>query len=140
MSPTLQPQNNGPLKVSGAFDLVSAEGSVTRKNGDVWLCRSGQSASKPFCDSSHKRIGFSDPAHVPGDYQSKAVEVVEPGAALKVSFKPNGPVRCVGEMHVLDANAAPAWSGAQASFCRCGASNNKPFCDGTHREIGFEAA
>lgn len=140
MSPTLQPQINGPLKVSGEIDLLSADGKLTRKTGDVWLCRCGHSANKPYCDSSHKRIGFSDAARVCAEYQSKAVEAVEPGAALKVSFKPNGPVRCVGEMRVLDASAAPAWSGAQASFCRCGASKNKPFCDGTHREIGFEAA
>lgn len=52
---------NGPLEVTGAVRIVGADGSVKETDRD-WLCRCGQSAKKPFCDGSHKRAGFVDPA------------------------------------------------------------------------------
>ncbi|MBI4082075.1 MAG: CDGSH iron-sulfur domain-containing protein [Candidatus Lambdaproteobacteria bacterium] len=50
-------RHNGPYLVRGACRLVTAGGAAT---GDerMALCRCGQSANKPFCDSTHKRIGF----------------------------------------------------------------------------------
>lgn len=138
----IQPQIDGPLKIEGEIEIVDRDGELIEKRDQTWLCRCGHSASKPFCDSSHKKVAFKDAAKVSADYRSK---VLDPNAdpldtRLAISAKSNGPLRCIGEMQVLDGSGAVAWSGAQASFCRCGASNNKPFCDGTHREIGFEAA
>lgn len=51
---------NGPLKVEGALTLVDHEGNElpTKEGGPVFLCRCGASQNKPFCDGSHKRIGF----------------------------------------------------------------------------------
>ncbi|NQV87416.1 MAG: CDGSH iron-sulfur domain-containing protein, partial [Woeseiaceae bacterium] len=37
------------------------------------------------------------------------------------------------------ASGREAWHGMKAAFCRCGASNNKPFCDGQHKKIGFKS-
>jgi hypothetical protein len=51
---TLMP--NGPLKVADAR-LMGADGSVV-KEGDLFLCRCGHSANKPFCDGSHAKMGF----------------------------------------------------------------------------------
>lgn len=47
---------NGPLIVSGDYVLQGADGSEARSGGA--LCRCGESASKPFCDGSHKSAGF----------------------------------------------------------------------------------
>ncbi|MEO8241265.1 MAG: CDGSH iron-sulfur domain-containing protein [bacterium] len=54
----LQPQVNGPLKVVGSLEVVSGTGHTVNRVTQVWLCRCGQSANKPYCDGSHKAAGF----------------------------------------------------------------------------------
>jgi CDGSH-type Zn-finger protein len=135
----LQPQVDGPLKIDGEIEILAADGTLTRKTGQVWLCRCGQSKNKPFCDSSHKAAGFRDGATVAGTYQPKTLDPGTPGPSLRLTLKPNGPIRCFGEMEIQDGSGRRAWTGAQASLCRCGQSKNKPFCDGSHLKSGFEA-
>ena len=52
--------NNGSLRVEGDFEIVDMNGNPFGLAGRtrVSLCRCGQSANKPFCDSSHKTCGF----------------------------------------------------------------------------------
>ena len=52
---------DGPLKVEGNPSLHDHEGNEiqTAEDGPFFLCRSGASANKPFCDGAHKRIEFS---------------------------------------------------------------------------------
>ena len=64
---------------------------------------------------------------------------------ITVTALKNGPLMVEGdltELTVNDANGAPYdLSGkAKVFLCRCGGSVNKPFCDGQHSKIGFEAA
>lgn len=49
---------DGPLLVQGDFRLKDINGSLTEKSNITALCRCGSSANKPFCDGSHRRIGF----------------------------------------------------------------------------------
>jgi CDGSH-type Zn-finger protein len=66
-------------------------------------------------------------------------------AKVRITLRPNGPYRVEdpeGLVELVDANGnkydltgKPAYS-----LCRCGGSVNKPFCDGTHSKIGFQAA
>jgi len=135
----IQPQVNGPLKVTGDIEVVAADGTVLKRMTEAWLCRCGNSANKPFCDSSHKKAGFRDDVRV-GAYQPKVLDPGVPGTRLRITLRPNGPLRCFGEMQITDTSGSAAWIGAQASLCRCGGSKNKPFCDSTHKEIGFTAA
>ena len=139
MPNVVQPQIDGPLKVEGEIEILAADGTPLRKAVQVLLCRCGKSANKPFCDGSHKAAGFRDPVAVSPEYQPKALDPGAPGAQLRITLKPNGPLRCFGEMQLFDSKGAAAWIGGQASLCRCGSSKNKPFCDGTHRDIGFAA-
>jgi CDGSH-type Zn-finger protein len=62
--------------------------------------------------------------------------------AVKITAKPKGPFRVEGPITLIDADGTEIdLTGKPAiSLCRCGASTNKPFCDGTHSKIGFEAA
>jgi len=50
---------DGPLQVKGEVEVQDAQGNaLPLKGGDVYLCRCGQSANKPFCDGTHKKVGF----------------------------------------------------------------------------------
>jgi len=62
--------------------------------------------------------------------------------AVTIAAKPKGPFRVEGPITLIGADGVEIdVSGKPAVFlCRCGASINKPFCDGTHSKIGFEAA
>jgi CDGSH-type Zn-finger protein len=56
---SIQPSDNGPLLVKGPVVLVDVEGNeIPFKGRNIALCRCGASENKPFCDGSHRRIGF----------------------------------------------------------------------------------
>lgn len=58
----------------------------------------------------------------------------------KVTVMKNGPLRIEGDFQINDPSGASYGLGGRTviSLCRCGLSNNKPFCDGTHNHHGFK--
>ena len=62
-------------------------------------------------------------------------------ASTRITVLSNGSLRVEGDFEIVDAEGRPfGLSGrTKVSLCRCGHSKNKPFCDTTHREIGFVA-
>jgi 3-phenylpropionate/trans-cinnamate dioxygenase ferredoxin subunit len=62
-------------------------------------------------------------------------------ANVKITATRNGPYRVEGDIELLyESTPVRTKSGVTTVLCRCGASSNKPFCDGTHSKIGFQAA
>jgi CDGSH-type Zn-finger protein len=61
---------------------------------------------------------------------------------VTITVRNNGPYRVEGPVRLVDAdgNEYTLTPGKAFSLCRCGASTNKPFCDGTHSKLGFQAA
>jgi len=55
---TVEPWPNGPLFVRGHMRILADDGTVLREDTRIALCRCGASRNKPFCDGSHRRIGF----------------------------------------------------------------------------------
>jgi CDGSH-type Zn-finger protein len=52
----------------------------------------------------------------------------------------NGPLRVEGRIQLVDPNGnVVAFEKDKFSLCRCGHSSKKPFCDGTHNKVGFQA-
>lgn len=49
---------NGPLLVYGNVTVKDAQGNETKKNNVTAFCRCGQSANKPYCDGTHRKVGF----------------------------------------------------------------------------------
>lgn len=61
----------------------------------------------------------------------------EPGSPSVVVTK-NGPSAVSGGVALVDSVTGQTSPGTRYTLCRCGASKNKPFCDGSHWSIGFE--
>lgn len=61
---------------------------------------------------------------------------------VKISIRPNGPYLVEGDVELIDTNGAKidTTGRPKIALCRCGGSVSKPFCDGTHSKIGFQAA
>jgi CDGSH-type Zn-finger protein len=62
--------------------------------------------------------------------------------AGQIKATENGPYVVEGVERIIDAdgNEYDVSDRPRVSLCRCGGSTNKPFCDGTHSKLGFEAA
>jgi 3-phenylpropionate/trans-cinnamate dioxygenase ferredoxin subunit len=65
--------------------------------------------------------------------------------AIKVTIIQKGPLLVTGDLSELeiagsDGQLVDLGGKDKIFLCRCGASVNKPFCDGTHSKIGFQAA
>jgi CDGSH-type Zn-finger protein len=62
-------------------------------------------------------------------------------ADLTIQVRKNGPYKITGPINIVDAEGVPFElpAGSSVVLCRCGHSKTKPFCDTTHREIGFTA-
>ncbi|HUK19130.1 MAG TPA: CDGSH iron-sulfur domain-containing protein [Bryobacteraceae bacterium] len=59
----------------------------------------------------------------------------------KITPQHNGPIRIEGEFEICDPTGTTFGLAGRTviSLCRCGHSENKPFCDGTHNRIGFSS-
>jgi len=66
---TIKASEDGPFLVKGPVTLVDADGTEydTGNRPVLELCRCGGSSTKPFCDSTHRRIGFSAPERACGE-------------------------------------------------------------------------
>ena len=62
-------------------------------------------------------------------------------AGTKITVINNGPIRVEGDFAVVDAEGNEYGLAGRTviSLCRCGRSDNKPFCDGHHGVMGFES-
>lgn len=129
---------DGPLYAWGDLEVEVAGDRAPVREIRAALCRCGASESKPFCDNSHVECGFTAAGDLDaGRGDSAASEAVE--GPLHVGLDPNGPLLLDGPAELRSADGATRIRVHNAALCRCGASENKPFCDGSHFSIGFES-
>jgi CDGSH-type Zn-finger protein len=210
--------NHGPYLVSGAPKLTTrmpsvdghgdavawAEGPDRQSRPTLVLCRCGQSRDKPFCDGTHRKVGFDGTCsadRAPGATRRKTFQGVDivmsddeslcagygfcdphgsvwreladtrdpavrarvekqiamcPSGRLEYSARaaaapvetsyppivaiiPNGPLWVLGGIPVETVDGFTYEVRNRQLLCRCGASQNKPFCDGAHRRVQFQA-
>ena len=127
---TCEVRENGPYYFRGTLTL--APGLAQTR---MALCRCGASANKPFCDNTHKTIGFVHATALP---VAKAPPVdVDASEPVTVTPMRDGPLQVRGPLTLRDATGTTVFV-ESTYLCRCGGSSNKPYCDGTHARIGFQ--
>ena len=137
---TVHVHSDGPLLVTGDLRIGIPGGDEPVAETRVFLCRCGASKNKPFCDGAHKEIGFED--------HSESIDIanaVDDGsslnsAAVTVTLFENGPLLLDGVARIERGEPdGQIHQFSRPALCRCGASKNKPFCDGMHNRSGFTA-
>jgi CDGSH-type Zn-finger protein/uncharacterized Fe-S cluster protein YjdI len=133
---SLRIAQDGPLYVRGDLTLQAADGTPVLTETRTALCRCGQSKNKPFCDNTHIEAGFKA-----GD--SLAVAKSDPeaptGGALTIKPNTDGSYTVEGNFSIHSSDGETVYQKSGKTWlCRCGQSSSKPFCDGTHKRVGFE--
>lgn len=99
------------------------------------LCRCGASKNKPFCDGSHREISFAASGEpTTGTFDALAAR----DRPLEVRPQRNGPLAISGNLEIVSGTGRTVMKTTSTRLCRCGHSQNKPYCDGTHAKIGFK--
>jgi len=203
MSATIECRPNGPYLVKGEVALANSKGEAIATEATFALCRCGGSASKPFCDGTHKKNGFSGArlsdgandrvntyrgagvvihdnrslcAHagyctdgLPAVFREDGSPWIDAGGAgaqavletvrkcpsgalsceidgvaapemtrpPSITVGKDGPYMVAGGVALADARWGEGASREHYTLCRCGASKNKPFCDGSHWDARF---
>ncbi|PSQ96030.1 MAG: hypothetical protein BRD55_08260 [Bacteroidetes bacterium SW_9_63_38] len=127
---------NGPLLVHADAELVGADGQMLLTDTRMALCRCGRSDNKPLCDGSHDGE-FEDDGQIAVDPLSGSDDAGEKGP-LHIRATEDGPFVVEGPVTIEGADGTEI-EGHRGALCRCGASGSKPFCDGSHADLGFEA-
>jgi CDGSH-type Zn-finger protein/uncharacterized Fe-S cluster protein YjdI len=126
---------DGPLHLRGNLEIETPERVV--HDTRATLCRCGASANKPFCDGSHRDIGFShDGGFALG--APIAPPASDADGPLRVRPSRRGPLLLSGVLEIRSADLQTFARIQHPALCRCGHSGLKPFCDGTHHEVGFD--
>jgi len=132
------PVNLASIREAGPYAFrgdIQLEGLATGYRAT--LCRCGASKNKPFCDSSHHEANFT----ASGEPASTTVDMLpERAGPLNISPQINGPLQVRGNLEIISGTGRVVARVTSTRLCRCGGSQTKPFCDGSHSRIGFTSA
>lgn len=128
---TVRVLENGPLAVRAQLSLRGAPAGLR-----ATFCRCGQSRNKPYCDGRHADAGFTATGEPPA---KESAALAERAGPLDVTPQKNGPLKLKGAMEVVSGTGHTLNRATELYFCRCGQSKTKPYCDGSHKALGFVA-
>lgn len=131
---------DGPVYLRGDIELQDHQGSKLMKDTRMALCRCGDSSLKPLCDGSHSKSEFRAHASIDTASLENESDNDNPSAdrePLVLKAMKDGPLLVEGSYMVYSNTTQPVATSKNIALCRCGSSSNKPYCDGTHKEIGF---
>ena len=128
---TVRVRENGPLAFRAPLAIDGQDAGYR-----ATLCRCGASTHKPYCDGSHGVAGFTasgEPA------TTESAPLARRNGALKVEPIRDGPLHVTGSLEVIAGTGKTLNRVAECWLCRCGQSAKKPYCDGTHKRVGFRS-
>lgn len=125
---------NGPLVAQGELRLEDADGNLLEKNDELYLCRCGNTKSAPYCDGSHKGSDIE----LTDNFMDEKREAIDDTGPLVITVRPNAMLIAKGPMLIEGSSSGSKTTRTKAALCRCGHSNNKPFCDASHKQCGFK--
>jgi CDGSH-type Zn-finger protein/uncharacterized Fe-S cluster protein YjdI len=125
-------REGGPYAIRADIRLDGAPAGNFRYT----LCRCGASKNKPFCDGSHHDANFVATGEPP---TGKADMLPVRDGPLAIDPLTDGPLQVRGNVEIVSGTGRVVARMESARLCRCGGSNTKPFCDGTHSKIGFRS-
>ncbi len=111
-------------------------GAETGASVRATLCRCGASRNKPYCDGSHGEAGFTASGEAPA---KESAPLAARDGTVEVLPQKDGPLKIVGNLELVSGTGKTLNRVTQVFLCRCGASKNKPYCDGSHKAAGFSA-
>lgn len=114
---------------------ITTPDGETLQDTRVALCRCGASDNKPFCDNSHLKIDFQ--AEDRSTFPQGEAHEMEGAGPLEITPLTAGPYLLQGIFEIRNAEGQSLFRGHTTTLCRCGSSQNKPFCDDSHKLIGF---
>ena len=127
----LRLRENGPYAIHAQIRLAGED-----KGYRATLCRCGASRNKPYCDGSHHDAHFV----ATGEPDTVSLDPHHPrDGDLRIDPQRNGPLQLSGQLEICSGTGRVIKRVSEARLCRCGQSNAKPFCDGSHRAAGFQA-
>ena len=124
-------RENGPLAFHAPLQVAGQDEGLR-----ATLCRCGHSKNKPFCDGSHAPANFvatGEPA------AQNSETLAQRNGTLSIDPTPNGPLHVTGALEVVSGTGKTLNRVTDAWLCRCGQSQNKPYCDGSHVKAGFRS-
>ena len=127
---------DGPLicKSDNDISLLDAAGNLILKDKEFALCRCGQSKTKPFCDGSHKAAGIEATQTFKDEREEDITNV---NIGMEITVKSNAMYNVKGPVTIFSRDGLSKTTRLKAALCRCGHSENKPFCDVKHKKCGF---
>jgi CDGSH-type Zn-finger protein/uncharacterized Fe-S cluster protein YjdI len=126
---TVRVRENGPLAFHARLAIAGAQDGLR-----ATLCRCGASAHKPLCDGSHVAAGFMASGEVAALDSSPLPRRDGPLAIEPVA---DGPLHVSGSVEIVTGTGKTVNRVTETWLCRCGHSQNKPYCDGSHKAAGF---
>ena len=130
---------DGPVYIRGNLVIKDAEDNILLKDTRFALCRCGRSSNKPACDNTHEDISFEASSSFDAGKLSAGSPTEErDNPELELKMMKNGPMLVTGPFQMYSETCQPKSCTKNIALCRCGASSNKPFCDGTHKDIDFQ--
>ena len=129
---------NGPLICKGDTEITlqNADGELILKDKEFALCRCGLSKTKPFCDGTHK---VENVEKTQSFHDEREMDISGINEVLNITVKNNAMYSVQGAVTIFSRDGLSKTTRRKAALCRCGYSENMPFCDAKHKTCGFVA-